>query len=86
MIGQYSLYNGRLMNHDDYGNWGINAGWFVININNKTEKAFTQENEYLKYLKEQGIEEINLYEVNEVYKLFDAENRLPLEWGNQPKK
>ncbi|HYV92887.1 MAG TPA: hypothetical protein VE978_13910 [Chitinophagales bacterium] len=62
----------------------MNQAWFVIDVNKKTEKAFIEESEYLKYLRQEGTDQINLYEVNEVYRMFDTENKLPSEWGHQP--
>jgi hypothetical protein len=64
----------------------MNNAWIVVDVENKTEKAFINESEYNKYLIEKGISQIKLYEVSEVFKVFDTENKLPIEWVKQPKQ
>lgn len=60
--------------------------WTVINTSAQTENIFLTADKYERYLKSQNIHDIKLYDINEVFKIFDTEKRLPIEWGNQPKQ
>jgi hypothetical protein len=59
---------------------GMSEAWFVIDLDGKTEKFFTTEASYKEEIEKEGIETIILYNVKEVFKEFDEEKKLPLEW------
>ena len=48
----------------------VYEAWFVINPNNKEEKGFVTEQEFLNYLKKENIEKPEWREVNAVFKQF----------------
>lgn len=54
--------------------------WFIINAAKKEGKYFVTEKDFKNYLKEHGLAEIKLYEINQVFTDFDKEKRLPPEW------
>lgn len=56
----------------------VNEVWVVIIPEENIEKAFTNEEEFLTYLKHRGIDQPNLIDANELYK--ELGNKGYLEW------
>lgn len=51
--------------------------WVVVDVANKEEKIFTNEKDYNTHLKNKGLKDIKLYEINPLYTDFDKNRKLP---------
>jgi len=54
--------------------------WFVVNASTKRVMAFSSTESYHRALDSLGIEDIKLYDVEEVFREFDRTGSLPPEW------
>lgn len=54
--------------------------WAVVDVEKKEEKLFTNEWEYKAYLTNRGMGDISLYEINTVFKRFDNDKTLLVQW------
>ena len=65
---------------------GMNLGsnktqaWFLIDIKNKDEVAFTKHEEFQEFIHSKKIGTIKLYDCKSIYSVFASKGSLPTEW------
>ena len=60
----------------------MTEAWFIFNTTNNNEFVYDSKNDFDSIIRILNIESVRLYEVKQLFSLFDLKKELPKDWGD----